>query len=120
MVVPINLLPPILDDLLTSGQPNKLPRPWLGVFSAESNGKVMIVNVAEDGPADRAGLREGDIISDVRDGEVDGLANFYRKLWESGPAGTEVPMRIVRNGRDAWLRVKSADRRSFLRKPQLQ
>jgi S1-C subfamily serine protease len=120
MVVPINLLPPILDDLLTSGQPNKLPRPWLGVFSAESNGKVMIVNVAEDGPADRAGLREGDIISDVRDGEVDGLANFYRKLWESGPAGTEVPMRILRNGRDAWLRVKSADRRSFLRKPQLQ
>jgi S1-C subfamily serine protease len=120
MVVPINLLPPILDDLLTSGQPNKSPRPWLGVFSAESNGKVMIVNVAEDGPADRAGLREGDIISDVRDGEVDGLANFYRKLWESGPAGTEVPMRIVRNGRDAWLRVKSADRRSFLRKPQLQ
>jgi S1-C subfamily serine protease len=120
MVVPINLLPPILDDLLTSGQPNKLPRPWLGVFSAESNGKVMILNVAEDGPADRAGLREGDIISDVRDGEVDGLANFYRKLWESGPAGTEVPMRIVRNGRDAWLRVKSADRRNFLRKPQLQ
>jgi S1-C subfamily serine protease len=80
----------------------------------------MIVNVAEDGPADRAGLREGDIISDVRDRKVDGLANFYRKLWESGPAGTEVPMRIVRNGRDAWLRVKSADRRSFLRKPQLQ
>jgi S1-C subfamily serine protease len=120
MVVPINLLPPILDDLLTSGQPNKLPRPWLGVFSAESDGKVMIVNVAENGPADQAGLREGDIISDVRDGEVDGLANFYRKLWESGPAGTEVPMRIVRNGRDAWLRVKSADRRSFLRKPQLQ
>ena len=120
MVVPINLLPPILDDLLTSGQPNKLPRPWLGVFSAESNGKVMIVNVAEDGPADRAGLREEDIISDVRDGEVDGLSNFYRKLWESGPAGAEVPMRIVRNGRDAWLRVKSADRRSFLRKPQLQ
>jgi S1-C subfamily serine protease len=120
MVVPINLLPPILDDLLTSGQPNKLPRPWLGVFSAESDGKVMIVNVAENGPADQAGLREGDIISDVRDGEVDGLASFYRKLWESGPAGTEVPVRIVRNGRDAWLRVKSADRRSFLRKPQLQ
>jgi S1-C subfamily serine protease len=120
MVVPINLLLPILDDLLTSGQQNKLPRPWLGVFSAESNGKVIIVNVAEDGPADRAGLLEGDIISDVRDGEVDGLANFYRKLWESGPAGTEVPMRILRNGRDAWLRIKSADRRSFLRRPQLQ
>ena len=64
--------------------------------------------------------RPGDIISDVRDGEVDGLADFYRKVWGSGPAGAEVPMRVVRDGRDTWLRVKSADRASFLRKPQLQ
>jgi S1-C subfamily serine protease len=120
MVVPIDLLPPILDDLLTRGQPNKSPRPWLGMFTAESNGKVIVMSVAEGGPAADAGLREGDIISDVRDGEVDGLADFYRKLWQSGPAGAEVPMRVVRDGRETWLRVKSADRRSFLRKPQLQ
>jgi S1-C subfamily serine protease len=65
-------------------------------------------------------MRPGDIISDVRDGEIDGLADFYRKLWASGPAGSEVPIRIVRNGRETWLRVKSADRGSFLRKPHLQ
>ena len=120
MVVPINLLPPILDDLLTLGQTNKAPRPWLGIFSAESNGRVVVMSVAEGGPADRAGLREGDIISDVRDGEVDGLASFYRKLWESGPAGAEVPLRIVRNGRDSWRRVKSTDRRKLLKGPKLQ
>jgi S1-C subfamily serine protease len=120
MVVPINLLPPILDDLLTRGKVSKPPRPWLGVFSAESNGDVVVMDVAEGGPAARAGLRRGDIISDIRDGEVDGLADFYRKVWSSGPAGAEVPMRIVRDGRDTWLRVKSADRNSFLSKPQLQ
>lgn len=120
MVVPIDLLPPILNDLLTRGQVDKPPRPWLGVFSAENNGEVMVINVAEDGPAAKAGIRRGDVISDVRDGEVDGLADFYRKVWESGAAGTEVPMRIVREGRETWLRVKSADRNSFLRKPQLQ
>ena len=60
------------------------------------------------------------MISDVRDGEVTDLADFYRKVWGTGPAGAEVPMRIVRDGRDTWLRVKSADRNSFLRKPQLQ
>ena len=52
--------------------------------------------------------------------EVGGLADFYRKLWESGPAGAEVPMRIVRDGRESWLRVKSADRNSFLVRPRLQ
>jgi S1-C subfamily serine protease len=120
MAVPINLLPPILDDLLTRGQVSKPPRPWLGVFSAESNGDVVVMSVAEGGPAAQAGLRQGDVISDIRDKEVDGLADFYRKLWTSGPAGAEIPMRVVRAGRETWLRVKSADRRSFLRKPQLQ
>jgi S1-C subfamily serine protease len=120
MVVPINLLPPILDDLLTRGQVSKPPRPWLGVFSAESDGDVVVMSVAEGGPAAEAGLRQGDVISDIRDEEVDGLADFYRKLWTSGPAGVEIPMRVVRAGRETWLRVKSADRRSFLKKPQLQ
>ena len=120
MVVPIDLLPPILDDLLTQGQVSKPPRPWLGAFSAESNGQVVVMSVAKGGPAAQAGLRPGDIISDIRDGDVDGLADFYRKVWGSGPAGVEVPMRVVRAGRETWLRVKSADRSSFLRKPQLQ
>jgi len=119
MVVPIDLLPPILDDLLTRGQVSKPPRPWLGAFSAESNGEVVVMSVAEGGPAAEAGLRQGDIISDIRDEEVDGLADFYRKVWRN-PAGAELPMRVVRGGRETWLRVKSADRNSFLRKPQLQ
>lgn len=120
MAVPINLLPPILDDLLTQGRVNRPPRPWLGVFSAENDGDVVVMNVSENGPAAKAGLQRGDIISDVRDGEVSGLADFYRKVWTIGEAGAEVPMRVVRDGRESWLRVKSADRNSFLKKPQLQ
>jgi S1-C subfamily serine protease len=114
------LLRPILDDLLNRGQIDSPPRPWLGVFSAESNGEVVVMNVAEGSPSAVAGLRQGDVISEIGDAEVDGLADFYRKLWGSGPAGTEFPMRILRNGREAWLRVKSADRGSFLKKPQMQ
>jgi S1-C subfamily serine protease len=120
MVVPIDLLPPILDDLLTRGRVNKPPRPWLGAFSAESDGQVVVMSVSEGGPAADAGLRRGDIISDIRDEEIDGLADFYRKVWSSGPVGTALPMRILRDGRETWLRVKSADRNSFLRKPQMQ
>ena len=120
MVVPIDLLHPILDDLLTKGRAERQPRPWLGVFSAESDGDVVVMSVSEDGPAARAGIQRGDIISDVRDGGVEGLADFYRKLWDTGPAGSEVPMRIVRDGRESWLRVKTADRNTFLKRPQLQ
>jgi S1-C subfamily serine protease len=120
MAVPINLLRPILDDLLNQGEFNRPPRPWLGAFSAENNGDVVVMSVTENGPAAKAGLRRGDIISEIRDGEVDGLADFYRKVWESGPPGAEIPIRVLRDGREAWLRVKSADRNDFLRKPQLQ
>lgn len=120
MVVPINLLPPILDDLINKGRVAKPPRPWLGAFSADNNGTVVVMSVTDGGPAERAGLRRGDVISDIRDTRVDGLADFYRKVWESGPAGAEIPMRILRDGRERWLRIKSADRGDFLRKPQLQ
>jgi len=120
MVVPINLLAPILNDLLNSGEFKRQPRPWLGAFSAETNGDVVVMSVTENGPAAKAGLKRGDVISEIRDGEVDGLADFYRKVWESGPPGAEIPMRVLRDGREAWLRVKSADRNDFLLKPQLQ
>lgn len=120
MVVPIDLLKPILGELLTRGTVAKAPRPWLGVFSAESNGDVVVMNVSDNGPAAQAGLQRGDVISDVADAKVAGLADFYRKVWESGPAGASVPMRIVRDGREKWVRVASADRNSFLSKPHLQ
>ncbi|MCO5084874.1 MAG: S1C family serine protease [Rhizobiaceae bacterium] len=120
MVVPIDILRPILDDLLNRGQVDRPPRPWLGVYSAESDGKVVTINVDRRGPAAAAGLRQGDIVTDVRNLEVEGLADFYRKLWASGPAGTEIPIRIVRDRRDMWLRIKSTDRNSYLKKPVLQ
>ena len=120
MVVPIDLLKPILDELLTYGKRNQPPRPWLGVFSTESEGKIVVARVAERGPAAAAGIREGDVISAVRDQSVSGLADFYRKVWASGAAGAEIPIEVVREGRTVWVRVKSADRASFLKRPRLQ
>jgi S1-C subfamily serine protease len=120
MVVPIDLLPPILDDLLAYGRVNKPPRPWLGVYSGESGGRIVVANVAEHGPAAAAGLRQGDIISAVRDSSIDSLSDFYRKIWRCGAAGVEIPIEVVRDRRSFWLRIKSADRSSFLKKPRLQ
>ena len=120
MVVPIDLLKPVLDDLIAAGRPRRDSRPWLGVFSAESSNGVVVMNVADGGPAEQAGLKSGDIISELDGDEVLGLADFYRKLWTKAPVGAEFSLRIVRGGRENWVRIKTADRESFLQKPPLQ
>ena len=120
MTVPIDLLIPVLDDMLAYGQVNKPARPWLGLYTAENAGKVIVADLAQQGPAAAAGMQAGDVIVSVRDESIEGLADFYRNVWASGPAGAEILVEVVRDGRAAWLRINSADRRSFLKLPKLQ
>jgi S1-C subfamily serine protease len=119
MVVPIDLLPPILDDLLTYGRPRRPARPWLGILSAESEGRVVIGGLTPTGPAAAADIRVGDIVWAVRDEAVTGLADFYRKLWHSGAAGVEIPIELVRDGRTVWVRVKTVDRSARMKSASL-
>jgi S1-C subfamily serine protease len=119
MIVPIDLLPPILDDLLGFGRVDKPPRPWLGVYSTESDGKVVVVGVAERGPAAAADLRRGDIVSAVGNSSIASLGDFYRKVWNCGPAGAEIPIEIIRDERSIRLRIRSTDRSGYLKKPRL-
>ncbi len=120
MIVPIDLLPPILEDLLAYGRVNKPARPWLGIYSAEGDDEIVVAGVAESGPAEAAGLRRGDVLAGVRGAEIADLADFYRKVWSCGDAGVEVPIEIIRDGRALGLRVQSADRSRFLKRPRLQ
>ncbi len=120
MIVPIDLLSPILDDLLAYGRVNRPARPWLGVFSAENGDEIIVASVAENGPAAAAGLRRGDVLASVGGSETEGLGDFYRKVWARGPAGVEIPIEIMRDGRPIGLRIQSADRSSFLKRPRLQ
>ncbi|MCC7274674.1 MAG: serine protease, partial [Alphaproteobacteria bacterium] len=117
MVVPIDALKPVFDDLMTIGRPNRPPRPWLGVFSAEISGKVVVVGLSSHGPAQKADLRSGDILLAVAGGEVEDLADLYRRIWALGRAGVDVPLTIHRDGRTFDLVVPSADRRRFLKGP---
>ncbi|MFN0317192.1 MAG: S1C family serine protease [Burkholderiales bacterium] len=119
MFVPVDLLEPILDDLLSQGQANRPPRPWLGVYLVDSEGKLGIGGLAKGGPADQAGLRAGDLITAVAGQNVAGLADLFRKLWRLGAAGVEIPLTIVRRGATMQVRVTSGDRSGFLKKPKL-
>ncbi|MDP7642755.1 MAG: S1C family serine protease, partial [Alphaproteobacteria bacterium] len=49
MIVPIELLDPILDDLLKFGKSQIPQHPWLGAYTAESNGQLLVAGLAEDG-----------------------------------------------------------------------
>jgi S1-C subfamily serine protease len=119
MVVPIELLPPILDDMLTYGRPNRPPRPWLGLYAAEVEDAIVVAGLADKGPASKAGLRPGDRILAVRDDPVASLAGLWRKVWAGGPAGSEVVMQVVREDETLTVRILSADRTRFLRTPKL-
>jgi S1-C subfamily serine protease len=119
MTVPIDLLKPILDDMLTLGRPNKTARPWLGVYAMEVEGRIVIAGLATRGPAERAEFHTGDVVLAVAGDEVRDLAGFYRKIWSLGPAGVEVPVKLWREGRTLDLKVTSGDRHRFLKGPSL-
>ncbi len=119
MMVPIDLVKPILEDLQTRGQPNRPPRPWLGLYATEIEDKVVVVGLAKNGPAQRADLRTGDIVLSVGGTEVRNLAGLFRRVWSLGDAGVEVPVRAYRDGKTLDLRVKSGDRNRFLKAPRL-
>ncbi len=118
MYVPIDLLKPILDDMLTLGQANRPPRPWLGLYATEVDNRVVIAGVAGKGPASRA-LRQGDVVLEVGGMKVSGLAGLFRTMWSLGKAGVEVPMTIYRDGHPVELTVTSGDRNRFLKGPSL-
>ncbi len=119
MIVPIDLLRPILDDMLTLGRPNRPPRPWLGLYATEVDDKVLVAGIAQRGPAQRADMRTGDVVLAVGGAKVTDLAGFFRGIWSLGAAGVEVPITISREGRTTELRIASADRDDFLRVPSL-
>jgi len=119
MVVPIDLLQPIFDDLMTLGRPDVPPRPWLGLFATEDEGRVVVVGFAGNGPAQRAGLREGDAVLAVDGVEVPDLAGFFRAVWALGEAGVEVPLTLDREGDVFDVRIRSADRARALKAAKL-
>lgn len=119
MVVPIDLLKPILGDLRTFGRVNKPVRPWLGLYSTEVEDKVVVVGLAPNGPAARAELKAGDVVLAVKGEYVTSLAEFYRKVWSLGEAGVEVPLTLYREGLTFEVRVNSSDRAKLLKGPRV-
>ena len=119
MVVPIDLLEPILEDMVKTGRAPRPSHPWLGMYTTEAGKKLVVAGLAPGGPAERAGMKIGDVVVEVGHDRPASLADLWRRVWRAGPAGAEVQLKVVRNLTISEVRVKSADRSEFLKKPHL-
>lgn len=115
MFVPIELLPPILGDLISLGRVSGPARPWLGLTTEEARGRLVVSRVVPEGPAEKAGMRRGDVIVGVAGAEPKSLADFYRKVWAVGEAGVTVPLDVQHGGETRRVEIKSMDRLDHLK-----
>lgn len=119
MFVPADLALPLLADL-ADGVSARLARPWLGVYAADAADGLVVNGVARRAPADRAGIKPGDVVLAVGGESVVGLADLFRKVWNVGPAGSDIGLTLLRGGARVEVQVHSVDRESFLKRPLLQ
>ena len=119
MVVPIDLLKPILNDLRRFGRVNRPSRPWLGMYSTEIDNRVVVIGISGNGPAARAELKAGDVILAVKGEKITSQSAFFRKLWSLGPAGVDVPLTVHHEGVTFDVVLASTDRTRLLKAPRL-
>jgi len=115
MFVPIDLLPPILADLLAFGKPSAPASPWIGLYPEPSNGALVVARVSPGGPADGAGIAPGDVILGLGEAPVRQLEALWRGVRALGSAGVDVPLKVLSKGQVRDVVLKSRDRRTWLR-----
>ena len=115
MFVPIDRLSPILGDLIATGRMVGPARPWLGMNTDEIGGRLFVSRVTPASPAERAGIKRGDVIVSVKGEQPKSLADFYRKVWAQGSAGDTVALDVLQDSEVRRIEVKSMNRLDHLK-----
>lgn len=116
LFVPINLFKPIVEELRQRGRSQASERAWLGLSCAESDGRLTVLRVSRDSPAERAGVRPGDRILRVDGAGVDDLPGFYRRVWQGGQAERDLQIELSRSGEVLSLMLHTVDRQMTLKR----
>jgi serine protease Do len=113
MYVPINRLKPVFEELVERGRLSTPSRPWLGLITLEHMGQLVVGGISDGGPADRAGLKRGDVLQALNGEVLDDVGEFYKRLWASGPAGTAITLRMERDNDAFEVTVRTGDRAQY-------
>jgi serine protease Do len=116
MFVPIDLLKPVLDEMIATGRQKGGVRPWIGINSREQDGRLHVIRVSADSPAERAGITAGDIILALHGEKIESLESFYKRLWASGAPGVEVTLKVLHGTDVREVKIRSIDRFEIIKK----
>jgi serine protease Do len=117
MFVPVDLLKPIMSELLQSGSSKLSKRPWIGLTSSEQGGRVQIMRVNKESPAQTAGLQAGDVVLAVDDAKVSTLEGFYKKIWDRATPEADIKLTVLQGSDIKTIVIKAVDRMSTMRRP---
>jgi serine protease Do len=111
--IPINMAREITDRLIAQG---KVVRAWLGIgiqelteelatqFAVKPEDGVLVGNVMKDGPAEKGGLKPGDIIQEFNNTKITGVRQLQREVAQS-PVNTPATVKVLREKQTLVLTV---------------
>lgn len=117
MYVPTDLLAPILKEMLQNGMGPQSRRPWLGINAVERQGRIQIVRVTPESPAQKAGLRAGQWVLALEGRPIENLATFYKQVWAL-PLNSSIFRVTIFDGREIrQIPLPVVDRSATIKKP---
>jgi S1-C subfamily serine protease len=115
LAIPTDFFRTHRDEMVRYGRVVSRPRrAWLGIFAQVIEEGVVVAGVVPDGPGDRGGLQDGDVIVSLNAEEVGSRRDFYMSLWRHEP-GEALTLEVMRDNKMRRFEVKGGDRAHFFR-----
>ena len=115
LAIPVDNYSEHAGELLRYGRVVSRPkRAWLGVFAHAVDEGVVVAGIVPEGPGDRGGLQEGDVIVSLNAEEVPSRKELYLSLWRHGP-GEKLTLEVMRDNRLRRLEITTGDRAEFFK-----
>jgi S1-C subfamily serine protease len=117
MFVPVELLEPIFNNMLQNGMGPNSQRAWLGINAVERQGRIQIVRVTPESPAQLAGIVPGQWLLGLNGKPLESLSAFYKQLWAI-PINSEPAKLTIFDGKEIYqIPVPVVDRSANIKKP---
>jgi S1-C subfamily serine protease len=112
LAIPINHYHQIREEALVARPTRRPPRPWLGVYTEDTDNRVTVVQTVPRGPAHRSNLQAKDVIVEVNGRGVSTRCEFYEEMWKCA-AGDELTLTLLRGEDFTIVRTPTMDRAEF-------